>query len=45
MKHGSDKIEDMTFRDFCLVAVSRGLTLTELLAELSPERASLELLE
>ena len=46
MKHDQPiDIQEMTFHDFCESALSSGLTLTELLAELVPERASLELLE
>lgn len=45
MEHSTTTIEEMTFLDFCFLAVSRGLTPTELLDELAPERASLELLE
>lgn len=45
MHHSTATIEELTFQDFCLLAAERGLTLTELLDELAPERASLELLE
>lgn len=45
MEHRTTTIDELTFQDFCCLAVERGLTLTELLAELAPEPAPLELLE
>lgn len=40
-----ETVKTMTFDEFCEAAFQRGTTPFELLAELSPERASLELLE